>query len=623
VSILSARDLRKSFRGEPVLDGVSLTLLPGRRYGLVGPNGCGKTTLATILAGLLEPDEGEVTTPRDARVVYLPQRAELTPGRSARSEALSAFEDLEETEGRLRDLEERMAADLPPDELEALVKRHGRLLEQFEARGGWDRERRADTALEGLGVPVEARSRDVATLSGGQATRVSLARALLRRPDLLILDEPTNHLDIAATEWLEDELLSRSSACLVISHDRWFLDRVAESVLELERTKLFSYPGNYGRFEELRAERREREEKAFRKQQEYIRKEEEFIRRNIAAQRVAMARGKRKRLSRLTRLSRPVPEGPRMAIPDSGPDAQSSDVFDLEGVSARLGDLTLLHGLSLRVPRGQRVGVVGPNGVGKTTLLRLLNGELAPSDGRLERGRKLRIGYLPQEPEHLAPGRTVLETISAEMPGATMGECRDYLARFLFRKEEVEKDVGDLSGGESARLALAVLFLAKPNVLVLDEPTNHLDIPGREALEAALVTFPGTVVLVSHDRYLLDGVVDRVLEILPDQSIQTLGGWSDHARRRRADAGAPEARGERESRRARAGTAPPGKLNPYKLARLEEEIIALETRIEEIHEEMAREETYRDPERMKALKEELPRVEAELARKNARWDDSV
>jgi len=518
-----------------------------------------------------------------------------------------------------------MASGLPPEKLDAVVARHGRLQEQFEARGGWDRERRADAALEGLGVSAEARTRDVATLSGGQATRVSLAKALLRDPDLLILDEPTNHLDIAATEWLEDELLARPPACLVISHDRWFLDRVAESVFELERTKLYSYPGGYRRFEVLRAERREREARAYRKQQDYIRKEEEYIRRNIAAQRVAMARGKRTRLARLTRLDRPVADAPRMAIPESGPDAQSSDVFHLDAVAARLGDIELLGGLSLRVPRGQRIGVAGANGVGKTTLLRLLTGELEPSAGRVERGRKLRVGYLPQEPAHRPAGRTVLEAIHAEMPAATLGECRDYLARFLFRKEEVEKDMGDLSGGEGARLALAVLFIAKPNVLVLDEPTNHLDIPAREALEAALVTFPGTVVLVSHDRYLLDGVVDRVLELEPGGSRITEGGWSEHVRRRKAGAFGKEADGGPAKRRPRPRDAAAGKarLNPFKLARLEESIIALEERIEQIHVEMAREEVYLDRKRLKALKEELPRAESELARLNAEWTESA
>jgi ATP-binding cassette subfamily F protein 3 len=525
-------------------------------------------------------------------------------------------------EARLRELEKRMGADPPPGDLDAVVARHGRLLAEFEARGGWDRERRAEAALAGLGVAEEIRNRDVATLSGGQATRVSLARALLGAPDLLILDEPTNHLDIYATEWLEGELASRPSACLVISHDRWFLDSVAEGIFELERTRLFSYPGDYAKFERLREERREREAKAYERQQEYIAKEEEFIRRNIAAQRVSMARGKRKRLARLERLEAPASEGPLMAIPASGPDVQSSDAVVLEDASVRLGDLDLLNGLSLRVPRGQRLCVVGPNGVGKTTLLRVVTGDLRPDRGRVERGRKLRIGYLAQEPVHLVAGRTVLETFHAKTPISTLGECRDYLARFLFRKDEVEKDVGNLSGGEAARLALALLFLERPNLLVLDEPTNHLDIAGREALEAALLGFPGTLLLVSHDRYLLDGVADRVLEMLPDRNVVTDGGWTDHVRKRREESSAAAPAGRSEEKARPRPTAPArGKVrNPYRLARLEEAIIAAEARIREIHEEMAREDVYLDPERLKALKEELSRVEAELAERNAEWE---
>jgi len=620
--LLRAQGIVKSYLGEPVLDGVSLSVERGRRYGLVGPNGCGKSTLARILAGLLTADEGSVTVPRGARVVYFAQRAELTPGRTAREEALGAFADLAAMEGRLRELEHAMAAEgLAEAERESFVRRHGRLSSEFEARRGWDRERRVEEAFSGLGLSDELWDRDVATLSGGQATRVSLARALLRDPDLLILDEPTNHLDLDATEWLENELTGGRGTSVVISHDRWFLDRVAQEILELERTRLFAYPGNYTLFERLRAERREREAKAYEKQREHIRKEEEFIRRNIAAQNVSMARGKRKRLARLERLEAPAKEGARMAIPDAGGDAHASDVLVLEGVSLAVGGNVLLKGLDLRLPRGQRLGVVGPNGTGKTTLLRTVVGELDPAAGQCVRGRKVRVGYLSQEPLKLTTGRTVMETGWSGMPGATRGEVRSYLARFLFRGDEVDKDVGTLSGGEAARLALALLFLDKPNFLVLDEPTNHLDIAGREALEEALAGFPGTVMLVSHDRYLLDAVADRILEVRPEGALFTTGGWADHLRRRPS-----RTRPVREKRSApaqeRGATSPtrPGKVrNPYKFARLEEEIMRTEARLEEIHAEMTREEVYRDAPLLTSLREELPRVEAALARLNADW----
>ncbi len=630
MALLSVQDIRKSYRGAPVLDGVSLALERGRRYGLVGPNGGGKTTLARILAGLLEPDGGTRHAARGLRIVYLPQRPELTPGRTPREEVRAAFADLEEMEARLAVLEERMGEEsLPAGERRVLLERHGNLLSEFEARGGWDRERRIEASLEGLGVPPGARDRDVSDLSGGQQTRVALARALLREPDLLILDEPTNHLDLDGVEWLENHLLGGSSTVLAVSHDRWFLDRVVTSILELEAGRLHAYPGGYAKFERLREERRERERRAHERQADRIRKEEEFIRRNIAAQRTAVARGRRKRLARLERREAPPPETPRMAIPPGDVPAGGSAGLLLEDVTVRFGDREVLSGLSLRVLPGQRVGVVGPNGAGKTTLLRLLAGEILPSRGRILRGRKVRVGYLPQEPERGEPGRTVLETFRARAPRLDRGEARSWLARFLFRGDEVEKDAGVLSGGEAARLALALLFLSKPNLLLLDEPTNHLDIPAREALEAALLGFPGTAIVVSHDRYLLETVAVRIVEIRPGAVIDTPGGWTEHRERRREPpaegpgrAGHPASRPSREARAtAREGGSRPGRIrNPFRFAKLEEEIIAREERLEEIHRELADPGLYRNPGRLKELRSELPAVQAHLARLYAEWE---
>jgi ATP-binding cassette subfamily F protein 3 len=624
--VLTARNVTKSYRGEPILRGVSVALEAGRRYGLVGPNGGGKTTLANILAGLLAPDDGEVTVGRDVRIACLPQRVALTPGRTAREEALDAFADLIEDEARLRELEHEMArADLPPERRASALRRHGELFARFESRGGWHRERLADTALAGLGVPGDVRDRDVTTLSGGQATRVALARTLLLRPDLLILDEPTNHLDLDAVEWLEAEVNSQRAACLVISHDRWFLDRVAEEIIELSAGRLFSYPGGYSKFERLRAERREREAKEFERQRDFIRKEEEFIRRNIASQRIGVARGKRTRLARLDRLESPSADGGRMAIPGADAPAQASDPLVLEDVAARVGDRELLKGLSLRVAQGQKVGIVGPNGVGKTTLLRLVTGELTPSRGRVRRGPLVRAGYLPQEPAGRGETGSVLGRVWREMPGATGGEVRSWLARFLFRGEEADKELSALSGGEAARLALALLFLRRPNFLVLDEPTNHLDIVGREALEEAILDFPGAALVVTHDRTLLEGVVDRVLEVRPDGFILTEGGWTDHLARREAilkaarEAAPSRAKRDPEPERSGAGLRPGQVRNPYRFAKLEEEIIRTEERIAEVLGLMGREEVYLDPGRLKSLKEELPLLKVSLDRLNEEW----
>jgi len=629
VPLLVAKDIRKSFRADPILDGVSLTFEAGRRYGLVGPNGGGKSTLAKILIGQLEAESGRVTIQRDARVVYLPQRPDLVPGHTARQEVLRAFDDLREMEERLRDLEERMAGtDLPAAEIESAVKRHGALLEVFERRGGWDRERLVERALAGLGVPEETRDQDVATLSGGQTTRVGLARALLGDPDLLVLDEPTNHLDLDATEWLEGELCSRSGTILIISHDRWLLDRVAQSIIEIERTKVFTYPGNYSQFERLRAARRAQEAAAWARQQEHIRKEEDFIRKNIAAQRVAMAKGKRKRLARLERLDAPTADGRRMAIPQAADRLHVGEVLTLTDVTVTLGGKRILDRVSMRVGTGTVVGVVGPNGVGKTTLLRAIMGELTPDAGRIEKGQKARFGFLAQEPPPPPPGYTVFEAMQAAMPLALRQEVRDWLGRFVFSGDDVSKRVEDLSGGEASRLALALFFLDRPNVLLLDEPTNHLDIPGREALEAAILDFPGTVLLVSHDRFLLQSVADRIVEIRPQSVTTTEGGWSDHVKRRETDA-SQEKRAERvrgktgngpEAEKSLSGSRTGKVRNPYRFARLEEAIITHEERIAALHAEMLTEAAYKDAERFRALSKELAEREAELERLNEEWE---
>jgi ATP-binding cassette subfamily F protein 3 len=482
-----------------------------------------------------------------------------------------------------------------------------------------------ERALSGLGVAEAARDQDVATLSGGQATRVSLARALLGRPDLLILDEPTNHLDIDATEWLEAELLTRPGTVVVISHDRWFLDRVAESVFEVERAKVFAYPGNYTKFEALREERREREATAYERQRRHIEKEEEFIRRNIAAQNVSMARGKRKRLSRLERLDTPSGEGRKMVIPAEAERIHTGEVLRLTDVTVALGGRTILDRVSMRVSTGTVVGIVGPNGAGKTTLLRVLSGELVPDGGTVERGGKARFGYLPQEPSPPRPGSTVLEAMQAAMPNALRQEVRDWLGRFLFSGDDVKKRAEDLSGGEAARLALALFFLTRPNVLLLDEPTNHLDIPGREALEEAILDFPGTVVLVSHDRYLLQAVADRIVEVRPGRTITTEGGWSAHLARRKEEIALerpskPKER-PRESSPRTASSGSKKIRNPYRFAQLEEAIIETEERIEAIERKMQEEAVYRDARKFRAFAEELEERKAELERLDEEWEN--
>ncbi|MER2599479.1 MAG: ribosomal protection-like ABC-F family protein [Caldilineales bacterium] len=538
MSILIGSALSKRFGPLDVFQGVEVRIEKGDRIGLVGPNGEGKTTLLRILAGLDAPTDGTLSRMRGLTIGYLPQDPPLPGDVTLWDDVAAEFQPLRRQAEALHRLEERMAH---PATYEEALAEYGPRQAAFEAAGGYAWELRMKQVLTGLGFAPDEHHMPLAHLSGGQRTRGLLARLILQQPDLLLMDEPTNHLDLHATEWLEQTLLQWHGSLLAVSHDRYFLDRVATRVWELAGQRLENYRGNYSAYVLQREERRERQRKEWQRQQQFIAKEEDFIRRNIAGQNTKQAQGRRTRLERLAAEDGLI-EQPRnthsirlqmetrqrsgnivlrtldLAVgyrAAAAPPAQREDISGgHEYLAARtpiLPDDTLLfYSEDLELKRGERAALLGPNGAGKSTFLKTLLGQTPPLQGRMRVGAGVQIGYLAQAHAELRPEITVLEAILAKAPRMDIGEARGLLGRFLFSGDDVFKPISVLSGGQRSRIALARLTLEGANLLVLDEPTNHLDITSQEVLETVLQGFGGSVLLVTHDRYLVDAVATQV-----------------------------------------------------------------------------------------------------------------
>ncbi len=557
MSLLTANDLAKSYGAVDVFRGISFSIPPGARIAIVGPNGIGKTTLLRILVGLEEPSAGAVQRARNLKLGYLPQEASLEGKHTLWQECLSVLSDLLEMEAELARLESLMS---DPQQADQALERYGSLQHEFERLGGYTYETRIRQTLSGLGFDESDFTRPLPQLSGGQRTRAVLARLLLSNPDLLILDEPTNHLDVNAVEWLEGYLSQWPGATLIVSHDRYFLDRVVDHIWEMSAGGFETYRGNYSAYVQQRQERWELRQQLYEAEKERLLKEVDYIKRNISGQRVQQAKGKLRRLSRevqaIERLGFEALQNKSwLAISDEieisahpmGVEELERRVRSLRGPQQRpprlhlhlkaphrSGDLVLrtrnlvigypdegkplFRAPDLLLKRGECAAVIGPNGAGKSTFLKTILGQIPPLEGEATLGASLRIGYFAQAHEDLRPERTLVQEIEAVAPNMLLAEIRDYLARFMFSGEEVFKKVSALSGGERGRLALAKLSLAQANLLLLDEPTNHLDIPSQEILQEVLADFQGTILLVSHDRYLIDALATQIWEILPDQS---------------------------------------------------------------------------------------------------------
>lgn len=522
MALLNVSDLRKFYGADQILADIGFEVHVGDRIALVGLNGCGKSTLLEIIAGRLEPDAGAVYRTRHTRLGYLPQNPDFEDVGTLWEAMETVFEGLLEQARELRLLEQRMATGD-----DAAIGRYGVLLEAFDAAGGFNYEARIGQVLGGLGFRKDEFEMPVAHLSGGQKTRALLARLLLEEPDVLLLDEPTNHLDLEGIEWLEEQLRTWKGALIVVAHDREFLDAVATRVWELSSSHLETYRGNYTAYVEQRAARREQQRSAFEAQQEHIARTEDYIRRYMAGQRSTQAKGRLKRLEREGRLERPQ-EAQRVRL-DLHTSLRSGNLvlglYDLAAGYEAGGPLVVAE--EAEIHRGERIALVGPNGSGKTTLLRTILQTLPPLAGRVRIGAAVRLGYFAQVQADLDPRLNVLETL-ADAGVDLVSEGRSFLARYGFRGDDVFKEVGVLSGGERARVALALLALERANVLLLDEPTNHLDLPSQETLQEVISHFPGTVLLVSHDRYLIRHLATHVWAIA-DGTLHVFEGYQAYS----------------------------------------------------------------------------------------------
>jgi ATP-binding cassette subfamily F protein 3 len=516
-------DTYKSYAGTDILKGVTFQVNPGEKVGLVGRNGAGKTTLFKLLMGKEAADEGEVLKASGLKIGLLDQHVHFDSGMTVHDFAISAFQKLNDIEKEMRQLEHEMSTQT--DDLEDIFERYGELQHQFEHEGGFEVTAKAESVLLGLNFPQELWTQDTGELSGGQQNRLGLVRLLLSDADVLLLDEPTNHLDINSVEWLEEFLRGYEKAYMVISHDRYFLDRTCTRTLELDEGMAYGSPGNYSEYLAIREERRESQRRAYENQQSMIAKSEDFIRRNLAGQKTKLAKSRRNTLERLERVDavREDRSGGNFGL--KSVERAGGNVLMVEELSVGYDETVLLKDLNMTIYRGDSLGIIGENGSGKTTLIKTLVGKLRGISGEYRWGSKTDVGYYSQQLEELDPRNEIIwELRRVAASTATDGEMRGYLAKFLFVGDDVYKLVGDLSGGEKGRLALAKLIYSRHNVLVLDEPTNHLDIPSREALENALVEYDGTLIAISHDRFFLDKIADRILALFKGRRYDLFDG---------------------------------------------------------------------------------------------------
>jgi len=647
--LLELKNISKFFGPDVVLEDLSWRVERGERVGFVGLNGSGKTTLFRLIVGELEADGGAVILSRQTRIGYLPQEPELDSDRTAYEEAVSVFAELEDLERRIAEVEAAMAeaeAARDPAALERRLQRHAQLLQEYEVRGGYDYEVRTKSVLAGLGFDEREMNLPVRHLSGGQKSRLALAQLLLQGCDLLLLDEPTNHLDIPMTEWLENFLRSYPGAVIAVSHDRTFLNHVAQKIIELEDHHLTEYyygegdaklppgthqfltpeearPEDYGAYSHyllVKAQQREVQEHTYQTQQREIRRQEAFIRlqRQKATERSARAARSRERLlAKMERVERPSADPPPMRLHFTPQTRGGNDIVQLDRVTKRYGEKLLFEDVNLFVRRLDRVGIVGPNGCGKTTLLRLILGEEEPTFGRVKVGPTLNVGYFKQEDYDLDLDQSPLEEIRAVQPAWRPGEVRDFLARFLFFGDDVFRPIHQLSGGERSRLVLAKLLLQGPNFLVLDEPTNPLDIAARMVLEEALLSFEGTILVVSHDRYFLDRVCRRLLVFEGPRTRVIDGGYSDYKallRREEEEAARREIENRKSKIENRKSRPPAPDLQPRgpSLEEIEARIGMLEDQLAVLDQLLAQPTLYTNAERVQRTLTERQRVQKEV-----------
>ncbi|MCM0626853.1 ABC-F type ribosomal protection protein [Lysinibacillus sp. OL1_EC] len=527
--VLQVNQLTKSFLADEILSGVKLEVQHRDRVALVGRNGAGKSTLLKIIAGQMSYDSGDIIIPKDIQIGYLEQHSGLNSTLTIWNEMMTIFESLLAQEQLLRSLEQQMADPTVyenPTMYAKVMSEYDQLQHTFKDAGGYQYESDIRSVLHGMQFYSEDYDKPISSLSGGQRTRLALAKLLLSKPDLLILDEPTNHLDIETLSWLESYLKGYEGAILIVSHDRYFLDQVVSIVYEVSRHRVTKYPGNYSAYLDEKAKNYERDVKLFERQQDEKAKLEDFIQKNIArASTTKMAQSRRKMLERTEWMESPDGDEKSASFGFTIERQSGNDVLSVDELTIGYNKRTISSGINLRTFREDRIALVGPNGVGKSTLLKTIVKDLSPLGGSIRYGTNVQIGYYDQEQAKLSSNKSVLKELWDEWPLMNEKDIRTVLGRFLFSGEDVDKAVSSLSGGEKARLALAKLMMQKANFLILDEPTNHLDLDSKEVLENALIDYPGTLLFVSHDRYFINRIATKVVELSGTGSFEYLGDY--------------------------------------------------------------------------------------------------
>ena len=620
--LLTLQNVSKSFAMNSILKDVNLTLQAGSRMGLVGVNGSGKSTLFKLISGQLEPDSGTISLSKGARVGVLTQDADIQSELTIQQELERVFEPVREMERRLREMEAEMAEKHEDAaEFERLSHAYARLTDRFEDAGGYSWPSRIQGVLAGLGFARGREAQPANLLSGGEKTRLCLARLLLTQPELLMLDEPTNHLDLASVEWLEDTLKKYKGTVLVISHDRYFLNSVCDCMAELSMRRLTQYEGNYDRFARLREANLERQLKEYKLQQAEIMRQEAIIARYRMYNReksIKAAESREKRLEKIERLEKPVSEQ-KVRFTFEARRRTGDDVLIAKELSKGFEGRTLFEHFNLHLRAGDRVALIGPNGVGKTTLLRIFVGEETADGGTMKFGANVDIGYYDQHQAGLHPDKDVLNELWDDFPRLDADRVRGVLALFLFTGDDVFQKIHTLSGGERGRLALAKLMLRKDNLLFMDEPTNHLDMDSREVLEHALDDFDGTLLAVSHDRYFINRVANRVIEMSAEGVSEYLGNYDDYLEKKRvallpeeaASDGLTQTQRDKLKRKERLARESRRQLED-RVRAAEAEIARTEAEVARLEAEMAAPGAWQDPEAGRALTESHARPKETL-----------
>ncbi|MBU5472696.1 ABC-F family ATP-binding cassette domain-containing protein [Roseburia sp. MSJ-14] len=631
--ILACQNISKSFGTDEIIQHASFHVEAYEKAAIVGINGAGKTTLLRIIMGEIPADQGEVVLAKDKTIGYLPQNPDVSGNHTIYEEVLSAKEALISMEEKLRDMESKMNQ-YQGQELEDFMESYNRLNHEFELQGGYSYQSEIVGVLKGLGFSEEEFGKHMQELSGGQRTRVCLGKLLVTKPDVILLDEPTNHLDINSIAWLETFLLNYKGAVVIVSHDRYFLDKVVSKVIELDRTKVSVFQGNYSDYAQKRAQVREAQLKQYYNQQREIKHQEEVIAKLKSFNReksIKRAESREKMLDKIERLEKPTEENTDIHLHLEPRIVSGNDVLSVEHLAKAYPNQQLFSDISFEIKRGERVALIGDNGTGKTTILKIINDMIEADGGVVKLGTNVNIGYYDQEHQVLHKEKNLMEEISDAYPNLTNTEIRNVLAAFLFTGDEVFKQIADLSGGEKGRVSLAKLMLSEANFLILDEPTNHLDITSKEILEQALNSYTGTVLFVSHDRYFINKTATRILNLTGETIVNYIGNYDYYMEKCKELTQIYVGKKENE---VKAETESSNKLDwkqqkeeqarlrkiENERKRTEEKIEELETHISELEESFSKEEIATNSTKLQEVHEEYAKCQQELEALYEKWE---